>query len=58
MRRSEYMSKKEIKEENMRRVAEWGDAAKGAAILVGCGFTGVVLIDIIFVAVCMLFGVW
>lgn len=52
------MSKQEIKEENMRRVAEWGDAAKGAAILVGCGFTGVVLIDIIFVAVCMLFGVW
>lgn len=58
MRRSEYMTKEEIKQENMKELVEWGEACKAGAIIVSVFFASVFVVDLLFVATCCLFGVW
>lgn len=58
MKRSEYMTKEEIRQENLEKVVEWADAVKAGVVIVLGGLLCVGLIDIILVTVCKLFGVW
>lgn len=58
MKRSEYMTRKEIQEENKQKLVEWGAAVKSGLIVVVAFLLGVAAVDIILVAICMLFRVW
>lgn len=57
MRRSEYMTREEIWEENVQKAVEWSDAAKAALIFVAAFLLSVAALNVAISVIFLLFGV-
>lgn len=57
MRRSEYMTREEIREDNVQKAVEWSDAARAALIFVAAFLLSVAAADVAISVICLLFGV-
>ena len=57
MRKSEYMTREEIWEENVQKAVEWSDAAKAALIFVAAFLLSVAALNVAISVIFLLFGV-